>query len=92
MKTLIVASNNDHKIKEIKEFLKDFQLEILGLKEAGIHIDVDEIGKTFMENSNIKAKEIFKITKDSMVLADDSGLSVNREYFQQGIAETMEMT
>lgn len=85
MKTLIVASNNDHKIKEIKEFLKDFQLEILGLKEAGIHIDIDETGKTFMENSKIKAKEIFKIAKDSMVLADDSGLSVDSLNGEPGV-------
>ena len=38
MKKFILASNNNHKIKEIKEILKDFDFEILSLKEAGINI------------------------------------------------------
>lgn len=76
MKKLIVASNNNHKIDEIKEMLKGFNLEVIGLKEAGIDIDVDETGKTFKENAEIKAREIFSVANGNMVLADDSGLSV----------------
>lgn len=76
MKKLIVASNNDHKIKEIKEMLSQFPFEVLSLKEANINIDVEETGTTFMENADIKASEIFKIAHGDMVLADDSGLSV----------------
>jgi len=76
MKKLIVASNNDHKIKEIKEMLSQFPFEVLSLKEANINIDVEEKGITFMENADIKASEIFKIAHGDMVLADDSGLSV----------------
>ncbi len=76
MKKLIVASNNDHKIKEIKEILSQFPFEVLSLNEANINIDVEETGSTFMENADIKAKEIFKIADGNMVLADDSGLSV----------------
>ena len=76
MKNIIVASNNEHKIKEIKEILKDFPYQIISLKEANINIDVEEDGNTFLENAYKKAKEIFDITENSMVLADDSGLSV----------------
>ena len=76
MKKLIVASNNEHKIKEIKEMLLQFPFEVLSLKEANINIDVEETGSTFMENAEIKAREIFKIANGYMVLADDSGLSV----------------
>ncbi|MEG0774457.1 XTP/dITP diphosphatase [Clostridium sp.] len=76
MKKLIVASNNNHKINEIKEILKDFHLQVLGLKEAGINIDVNETGKTFMENSELKAREISLAAPNYMILADDSGLSV----------------
>jgi len=76
MKKLIVASNNKHKIEEIKDILSKFPLNIVSLKEAGIDVDVDETGSTFMENSFIKASEIYNLAKDSMVLADDSGLSV----------------
>lgn len=82
MKKLIVASNNEHKIKEIKEILNDLPLNIISLKEAGIFIDVEEDGKTFMENSYKKAKEIVDYLslngeEDFMVMADDSGLVVD---------------
>lgn len=76
MKRLIVASNNQHKILEIKEILKEFALDVVSLKEAGIDIDVEETGTTFMENAWIKAKAINEICKDVLVLSDDSGLSV----------------
>lgn len=77
MKKIIVASNNQHKIKEIKEILSSFPLEVLSLKDAGINTDVEETGTTFMENAFIKAMEIYHIGKEYWVLADDSGLSVD---------------
>ncbi|GIM30518.1 non-canonical purine NTP pyrophosphatase [Clostridium polyendosporum] len=81
MRKLIVASNNEHKIQEIKQILLDFPLEITSLKEAGIFIDVDEDRETFMENSYKKASEISNYLKNKgqqnfMVMADDSGLEV----------------
>lgn len=77
MKKLIVASNNEHKIREIKDMLKEFNLNVLSLKEAGIHIDVEENGENFKENAHIKAMEIYKVLDGEMVLADDSGLMVD---------------
>ncbi|ELC8443532.1 XTP/dITP diphosphatase [Clostridium perfringens] len=82
MKKFILASNNAHKVKEIKEILKDFDFEILSLKEAGIDIEVEEDGKTFEENSFKKADEIRKylVSKGEnnfIVMADDSGLEVD---------------
>lgn len=77
MNKIIVASNNEHKIKEIKEILSGFPYEIVSLKEANINIDVEEDGKTFMDNAYKKSMEIYKFCKGScMVLSDDSGLSV----------------
>jgi len=76
MKKIIIASNNEHKIKEIKEILSQFPFEVLSLKEANINIDVEETGSTFMDNAEIKASEIYKIAERNMVLADDSGLEV----------------
>jgi len=76
MRRLIVASNNAHKIKEIKEILKDIPVEILSLREAGIDADIEETGSTFLENAYLKAKGIWSMVDSSMVLADDSGLSV----------------
>lgn len=76
MKKLIVASNNQGKIKEIKKILSEFNLEVVSLKEEGIDVDVVEDGTTFMENSYKKAKTIHDLTGE-MVLADDSGLCVD---------------
>ena len=82
MKRLIVASNNEHKVKEIKDILQGMDINVISLKEAGIFIDVEEDGKTFMENCYKKAKEIVEYLKsrnekDFMVIADDSGLEVD---------------
>ncbi len=76
MKKIIIASNNNHKIKEIKEILSQFPFEVLSLEEANINIEVEETGSTFMDNAEIKASEIYKIADRNMVLADDSGLVV----------------
>lgn len=78
MNKIIVASNNEHKIKEIKEILEDFPYKIFSIKEAGIDIDVVEDGSTFMENAYKKAIEIYKHCEGKyMVLSDDSGLAVD---------------
>lgn len=77
MKKIILASNNSHKVQEIKEMLSDFPFEIVSLKEADIDVDVEETGATFMENAYIKAYEIHKLADGAMVLSDDSGLMVD---------------
>lgn len=78
MKKLIVASNNEHKISEIKAILSKYDISVISMKEAGINIDVEETGSTFQENSYIKAKTIFDMVKgEFMVLADDTGLMVD---------------
>ncbi|MDO4534892.1 MAG: XTP/dITP diphosphatase [Clostridium perfringens] len=81
MLKIIVASNNTHKIGEIKDILKDISLDIYSLKECNIDIDVLEDGKTFKENAYKKAKEIKDYLvnigeKDFIVMSDDSGLEV----------------
>lgn len=75
-KKVIIASNNVHKLIEIKEMLKDFPFDVMSLNEAGINIEVVEDGKTFEENAYKKASEIMKITNET-VIADDSGLEVS---------------
>ena len=73
---LIIASNNKHKIQEIKSILSGKFSEILSLSEAGIDHETVEDGETFLENSLKKAREICEIS-GSAALADDSGLCVN---------------
>ena len=73
MNTILLASNNAHKLKEIRAILPDFR--ILSLSEAGLDIDPDETGATFYENALIKARAAFEAS-GLPSLADDSGLSV----------------
>ena len=73
---LIIASNNKHKISEIKSILAGKFEEILSLSEAGINHETVEDGETFLENSLKKAREICAIS-GAVALADDSGLCVN---------------
>lgn len=73
---LIIASNNAHKIQEIKEILSGKFSEILSLKEAGVCHETIEDGSTFLENSRKKAREISALT-GCAALADDSGLCVD---------------
>jgi len=77
MHTIILASNNLHKVEEIQAAISHLSdIRILSLKEAGIEIDIDETGTTLEENAQIKAQAIYELT-GAMVLADDSGLEVN---------------
>ena len=64
--------------------MSDLGVEILSLKEAGIHADIVEDGKSFEENAVIKAKTICELTHE-VVLADDSGLEIDYLNGEPGI-------
>jgi XTP/dITP diphosphohydrolase len=90
MKRLILASNNKKKIMEMKEILKELDIEVKSLENENIDIDVIEDGETFEENAKKKAKEIYEFLlkrgdKDFIVLADDSGLAVHYLNGEPGI-------
>ncbi len=76
---LLLATNNAHKAREIREILRDSFSEIATMREAGIDLDVVEDGLTFRENALKKAVETLAYAKDRFdaVLADDSGLCVD---------------
>ena len=73
---LIIASNNAHKLEEIRAILGEHFGEILSLREAGIDHETVEDGRTFLENALKKAREIAEIS-NCCALADDSGLCVD---------------
>jgi XTP/dITP diphosphohydrolase len=76
MKTkIVVASHNQGKVKEIKNLLKPFKLKVYAASDFDIK-EPKETGKTFIENSIIKASAVAKKSK-LIALADDSGLCVN---------------
>lgn len=84
MDKIVFATLNEGKVKEIKEILGDFEIEVLSMKEMGINIDVEENGSTFEENSLIKARALSKLT-GLPALADDSGLVVDYLKGEPGI-------
>ena len=71
----VLASNNKHKLIEIKTMLKDKFEEIYTLKDTGIEIEIEENGTTFEENAYIKASTIAKLT-GLPAIGDDSGICV----------------
>ena len=81
---LIIASNNAHKIREIKEILSGKFDEIISLREAGVVHETVEDGETFMQNALKKAREIAEITGFA-ALADDSGICVDSLGGEPGI-------
>lgn len=84
MEELIIASNNAHKIKEIKAILGNFFPRIISMREAGLDIEIEETGSTFKENALIKARTVSEIT-GKPCLADDSGLSVDCLFGAPGV-------
>ncbi len=71
----VLASNNKHKLVEIKTMLSGKFDDILTLKDLNIDIEIEENGSTFEENAYIKASTIAKMT-NMCAIADDSGICV----------------
>lgn len=75
---LIIASNNAHKVREIRQILGDCFPHMATLAEAGLDIDVLEDGLTFADNAKKKAEEVLaQASGYDAALADDSGLMVD---------------
>ena len=76
---LLLATNNAHKVTEIKAILGDYFPEISTLREAGVSFEAVEDGKTFEENAIKKAAQTLDYVGDRFdaALADDSGLCVD---------------
>ena len=73
---LAIATNNAHKLSEIRAILGDSFEQLLSLKDLGIDVDVEETGTTLEENALLKARTICKLCK-LPTLADDTGLMVD---------------
>ncbi len=87
MTKIVFASSNEHKIKEMKALLKDY--EVLSLKDVGFNEDIKETGEYIIENSLIKSQTVhnfLKLTGNPLpVIADDSGLFVNSLNGEPGV-------
>ena len=81
---LAIASNNAHKLDEIKSILGGCFDELLSIKDLGIDIDIEETGTTLIENALIKARTIRDMT-GMVTLADDTGLMVDALNGEPGV-------
>lgn len=83
---LVFASNNAHKLKEVREILCSSpqtvgnHIEVLSLEDVGFEQDIEETGATLEENSAIKAHAVwqFVCNREDIdgVFADDTGLEI----------------
>ena len=73
---LILASNNAHKLEELRAILSSLGMEVVSQKELGLDLEPEETGTTFEENSYIKAKAVMDAC-GMPAIADDSGLMVD---------------
>lgn len=87
MRQIIFATGNTGKMREIRSILDDLRVPVLSMKEAGIQVDIEENGTSFEENALIKARAVTaeKEARDSVILADDSGLEIDALNGEPGI-------
>lgn len=76
-KRIVFATGNQNKMREIRMILADLGMEIYSMKELGVDIDIEENGKTFEENAEIKVRAVAQVLPDDIILADDSGLEID---------------
>ena len=81
---VVLASKNRHKLEEISQITRKYDMELVLPSELGVDIDVEETGTTFEENSFLKAEAVMKAT-GLPALADDSGIAVDALNGEPGI-------
>lgn len=88
---IIYGTSNQEKINQVKEYLeyKQEDIEILSLKDISFNEEIDENGKTFEENSLIKAKAIKAFCDKNdiheIIMTDDAGLCVDALNGEPGV-------
>lgn len=73
---LVLASQNENKLREMTSILSQLGVEVCLQSELGLHVDVEETGSTFEENSLLKARAVMEAS-GLPAIADDSGLCVD---------------
>ena len=72
---ILLATNNEHKLKEFREIFKGYDVKIYSLKDLNIDVNPEETGKTFFDNALIKCETCKKYT-NLPIIADDSGIEI----------------
>jgi XTP/dITP diphosphohydrolase len=84
MSRLLLATNNQGKVKEIQALLAGLDVELVTPDQLGVELHVDENGETYAENAALKAVAFAELT-GLPTLADDSGLEVDALGGQPGL-------
>ncbi len=83
MNTIIFATNNQHKVNEVRSVLSN-SFNIITLKEAGIDIDIPEPYDTLEANASEKSKTIYTLTHKNC-FSEDTGLEVKALNGEPGV-------
>lgn len=75
MKKIVVATKNQGKLKELRALMAHMPVEVVSMQEVCPNLEIEETGKTFMDNARLKARAVFEQTGLTCI-ADDSGLEV----------------
>ncbi len=82
---IVLATNNAHKLKEVRQILAPHKITVYGLNDLNLHPeDVDENADNYYGNALIKAKSVQKLTSFP-IIADDSGLEIEAMDNQPGL-------
>ncbi|HUX55703.1 MAG TPA: RdgB/HAM1 family non-canonical purine NTP pyrophosphatase [Bacteroidales bacterium] len=73
--TILFASNNEHKVREIKSILGN-SFSLISLKDININDEIPENEPSLEENALSKARYVFNVTGMN-VFADDTGLEID---------------
>lgn len=89
---MIFASHNSGKVEQVKQILRinEINLKVISAADVGFFEEVEENGKTFEGNAEIKAKALYafcleKGIKDAIIFADDAGLCVDKLNGEPGV-------
>ncbi|GAI43917.1 unnamed protein product, partial [marine sediment metagenome] len=73
---LLLATNNEAKVREYRNLLQKLPFELVTLAELGMTTIVNEVGESLEENARLKAT-VLAAKSQLLALADDSGLEVD---------------
>lgn len=86
---IVFATNNQDKLNELElilgESLDAGSFELCSLKDLGLKVDAEENGSSYEENALIKARAVYELVRDSIIIADDSGLEIDAMPQELGI-------
>ena len=83
MLKLIFATNNQHKVEEIQAAIGN-KMEVISLKQAGIHIEIPEPHDTLEANASEKSLTINRLTGENC-FSEDTGLEVTALHGEPGV-------